>query len=117
MTDDLRARLTALVAAVHRRIEAMTALGPTQGRAEYVAGLREAADEVAALLREPPARCCGQMAPDRLGRTCDLPEGHAGDHWTDGGNTKWWSRDTKRWSRDDDHPTHTGAGRVPRAAS
>lgn len=27
--------------------------------------------------------CCSP-APDRTGRTCDLPRGHEGDHWTYG---------------------------------
>lgn len=35
-------------------------------------------------------RCCCAPAPDRSGRRCDKPRGHAGDHWTFAGHATTW---------------------------
>jgi hypothetical protein len=35
-------------------------------------------------------KVCGVGAPDRSGRTCDKPAGHAGEHWTFGGDEAKW---------------------------
>jgi hypothetical protein len=44
--------------------------------------------------RLSPARACCVPAPDRSGRTCDKPRGHDGPHWTYGGNTLTWPRES-----------------------
>ncbi len=36
---------------------------------------------------------CRSPAPDGSARTCDKSKGHAGQHWTFGGNTLTWRRD------------------------
>jgi len=36
------------------------------------------------------AKCCGDPAPDRSTRSCDLSQGHDGDHWTYAGRTLKW---------------------------
>jgi hypothetical protein len=40
-------------------------------------------------------KVCGAPAPDRSGRTCDRPAGHADylGHWTYGGNELRWGHD------------------------
>jgi hypothetical protein len=67
----------------------------TKGRADAA---RQYARELHRLLVQhgrlrpaaPEGNVCGELAPDRSGRSCDKPKGHDGVHWTYGGNTKTW---------------------------
>ncbi len=40
----------------------------------------------------PSPPCCGDPAPDRSTRLCDLAQGHDGDHWTYAGRMLKWPR-------------------------
>jgi len=58
-------------------------------RVQEAAGVLQARE----LMYERHLRTCHEPAPDRSGRVCDKPKGHADPHWTYGGNTLTWVTD------------------------
>lgn len=40
---------------------------------------------------EARRHACGEPGPDRSGRSCDLPKGHAGEHGSYGGGRLTWA--------------------------
>lgn len=41
---------------------------------------------------QPIAPACSIPCPNGSGRTCDKPNGHPGEHWTYGSDTKTWTQ-------------------------